>query len=62
MGKNGGICDGFYLTILDLVCMMKVHKDLVILTNWYRFTKVFSHFYIGAYVDRKLKFQGGKVR
>jgi hypothetical protein len=33
MGKNGGICDGFYLTILDLVCMIKVHKDLVILTN-----------------------------
>ena len=31
MEKNRGFCDGFYLTIIDLICMIKVHKVLEML-------------------------------
>ncbi|MBM7618300.1 hypothetical protein JOC95_000142 [Bacillus tianshenii] len=37
MEKNRGFCDGFYLTIIDLICMIKVHKVKEILIYWSRF-------------------------
>lgn len=37
MEKNRGFCDGFYLTIIDLICMIKVHKVYEMPANWFRF-------------------------